>query len=92
LQYWTDKCILHYLRNVVRFKQIIYIEQEFDRNSKLKEIIDNLLNSLPGFHLILRTGSLLLSERSRTALEDYFLDYPADCNVDNPAIERRIST
>ena len=70
-----------YLGNVVRFEQIVHIEEKFDRNSKLKEIIDNLLNTFPRFHLILRARALLLPQRCRTALEDYFFYNPSDIKI-----------
>ena len=65
-----------YLGNVFGFEKVIDIEEHFDGNPKLKEVVDNPLDPVGGLHLVGGERPLLLPQRGGAALEDHLLNNP----------------
>ena len=65
-----------YLGNVFGFEKVIDIEEHFDGNPKLKEVVDDSLDAVSRLHLVGGEGALLLAQRGGAALEDHLLHNP----------------
>ena len=76
---------VHYkpcLGNVSSLDEIVHVEEQVDRHSKLEEIVDDFLHPLLGLHAVVGQGALLFAEGRGATFEYDLLDDPENRKSD----------